>query len=89
MMSIWTQHLSDPEEIDKFQQGLLHARWIFDRQREILDQIEKSIENQETKSSVYDTPNWDYKQADANGSKRMIRKLKQLINLDHKEQHDR
>jgi len=51
-MSIWTQHLSDPEEIDKFQQGLLHARWIFDRQREILDQIEKSIENQETKSSV-------------------------------------
>lgn len=84
-MSVWTKHLKDPEEIEKFQQGLLHARWIFERQREILDQMEASIETQEANTKVYDLPNWDYRQADANGSKRMIRKMKQLINLDNKE----
>lgn len=81
MITAWTQHLQTEEEKEKFIQGLQHSRWLFDRMRTLLDQMETSIEQQELTTKAYDSPNWQYRQADANGCKRMIRKIKNLIDL--------
>lgn len=85
MITAWTNHLQTEEEKERFKESLLHSRWLFDRLTQLLDQMDKSLENQELSTKAYDSPNWQYRQADCNGSKRMIRKIKQLINLDHKE----
>jgi hypothetical protein len=81
MITAWTQHLQTDEEREKFTQGLQHSKWLFDRMRTLLDQMNDSLEEQELSTKAYDNANWQYRQADANGSKRIIRKIKRLIDL--------
>jgi len=89
MITAWTHHLSDPAEKDQFEKSLRNSKWILDRLNEMLVDMDKSLDRQETSPASYDTPSWAYKQAHLNGYRSCLSKVQQLINLDLKEQNDR
>lgn len=47
----------------------------------ILDRMEKEEARSETQLSEYDNPSWAYKQADRNGAKRIISKVRALFTI--------
>lgn len=85
MLTAWTQHIKDPEEKVRYASSLLNSRWILERQGDILDGIEKGLNRQEISPKAYDNPNWEYRQAHANGYRQCLYDLKKLNNLDHKD----
>ncbi len=48
---------------------------------DILSRYEEEENRSETSSADYDSPSWAYKQADRNGAKRMVRKIKNLFSI--------
>ena len=89
MISAWTKHLSSAEEKEKFEKGLRSSRWIIDRLSDMLKQIEENVVNTETSLRTYETPNWDYRQADTNGYRRCLNTIQKLLDLDQKDKNDR
>lgn len=47
---------------------------------EILDELERELDR--PKEADYENPNWAYKQADYNGARRMLQKIKGIIKDD-------
>lgn len=78
----WTKHLKDPENKERFTKEIYSARSVLERLFDILVEKEQSLDRSETNMSVYETPNWDYRQAHKNGNREAISFLKNLINLD-------
>jgi hypothetical protein len=89
MITAWTENLKTQEERDRFQDGLKHSKWLFSRMTELLDKIQRGILQTERSPKNYDKPNWQYRQAHANGYLQCLNDIKSLINLDPKEPHDR
>lgn len=85
MIGAWTTHLKSEEDIKKFKRSLHSALTALDRLDQILSEIDGGLVNQELSLKLYDTPNWDNKQAHINGQRSVIRTIKTLINLDPKE----
>lgn len=84
MITAWTQGLNE-EDQDKLKKQLKSSKGILDRLVEIMDRDEYALDRRESSSGVYDNPNWDYRQADANGYRRCLREYKQLLTIDPKE----
>ena len=89
MITAWTENLKTQEERDRFEDGLRHAKWLLSRLGELLDKIQRGILQTERSPKNYDKPNWEYRQAHANGYLQCLNDIKNLINLDHKESNDR
>lgn len=89
MLTVWTQNVKDLDEKVQLEKSLLHSRWVLERQNEILDGMERSLNRQEISPKVYDNPNWEYRQAHANGYRQCLMEVKKLNNLDQKDEHDR
>jgi hypothetical protein len=85
MLPQWTHHLKDPEEKKRFRSYIYNSRTILDRQLDILKGWEAELDNQETDVSAYETPSWAARQADNNGYRRCLKKMKHLLTLDQKE----
>lgn len=85
MITAWTKHLKTEEEKEKFNKSLMAARFILGRLQELLDEEKTGLESAEISSKIYDSPNWDYKQAHANGFKAALKLVSKLITLDPKE----
>jgi len=85
MKTAWTQHLTDPEEKVKFEESVLHSKWILEHLSTLLDMMEKSLNRQEISPRAYDQPNWDYRQAHANGYRQCLNNIQELLTLDRKE----
>lgn len=85
MKTIWTSDIKDLEEKTRLEQNLVRSKWLFDRQKAVLDKIEQDLDRGEMSPMRYDTPNWDYRQADINGYRRCLRDIKDLITLDQKD----
>jgi hypothetical protein len=85
MYSAWTKHLKTQEEKDKFVKGLQSCKWVFERQAELLNEIKNDIDKAEVSPRIYDSPNWEYRQAHINGFKQHHNMVMNLINLDPKE----
>ncbi len=81
MISAWFKHLKTPEEQEKFKGAVLGSKVIFRRMSEILDEKEAELSITE---NDYDTLNWAYRQADANGYRRCLKEIQKLINLGNK-----
>ena len=84
MLINWTQHLSDPEAKTEFERQVKSAIPVLERLGQILDQEVASKTKAELSSTVYDIPNWDYRQAHLNGYKEHHSLVSKLINLDQK-----
>ena len=87
MITAWTKHLKTEEEKDKFIKSLKASRYILDRLQQLLDEEKAGLESAEIRPKIYETPNWDYKQAHTNGFKAALRMVSKLINLDQENKH--
>lgn len=90
MLSIWTHHIKDPEQKDKAETELKYSVTSFNnRLRQILKDMDTSLDGQELATKAYDNPNWAYRQADINGYRRCIKKLLTITDLDQKDPYER
>ena len=83
--SLWTRHLPSQEEKERFVTYIRNSKGVLDRLLEIIELDEEELNRKETTELTYDSPSWAALQADRNGYRRYLRKIKQLINLDQKE----
>lgn len=81
----WTQNLKTDEEKQEFKKRLLGAKYVLDRLKTIADQNEESLGRQEVSPTSYDSPNWAYRQAHANGYRQCLNIYRQLLTLDPKD----
>lgn len=88
MISRWTQHIKDPEAKQRFANRILSCKDVFERLEDIILEKEQSLDRSEMNIESYDKPNWAYKQAHKNGLRAAFGTVKELINLDQKEQND-
>lgn len=82
MYTLWTTHLSDQEDKDKFKKQIRSAKDVLDRQKDILSEELKALERVEVGLKTYETPSWSAKQAHMNGDRSRIMWLLNLIDLD-------
>ena len=87
MITAWTKHLNTQEQKDKFTKSLMASRHVLDRLQELLDEEKFSLESAEISPKIYETPNWDYKQAHTNGFKAALKMVSRIINLDQENKH--
>lgn len=85
MIPNWTNHLKDPDEKERFRKYVLGSKSILERQTQILDEMEEELDQLETGENQYQSPSWAALQADRNGYRRALRRIKKLNNLDQKE----
>ena len=85
MIPNWTAHLKDPEEAKRFRQYIYSSKGVLERLSQIADEMEKELDQQETDIDQYSSPSWAALQADRNGYRRALRRIKKLITLDQKE----
>lgn len=85
MMPQWTNHLKDPEEKKRFRSYIYTSRTILDRQLDLIKDMEDALDSKELDENQYDSPSWAARQADINGYRRCLRKMKQLLTLDPKD----
>ena len=88
MKTVWTQHIENLDEKIQFEKSLLNSKWILDHLNTLLDRLEDGLDHQELSPKAYDQPNWDYRQAHANGFRQCLRKIKLLTTLDQKDTND-
>lgn len=89
MISAWTKHCKSQEEKDQYKESLQRVKWVLDDLKALVETNVSSIELQETSPKSYDSPNWPFRQAHANGYKEAMRDFIKLITLDPKEPHGR
>lgn len=82
MISAWTSHLKTEEEKEAFRKEVLGSRRVLQRLEQLLKIEEDGLDKAELNTTIYEIPNWDYRQADMNGVRRMLRTVRKIINLD-------
>lgn len=87
MITAWTKHLKTDEEKEHFNKRLKAAKYILDRLQVLLDEEKSGLESAEISPKIYETPNWDYKQAHTNGFKAALKMVSKLIKLDQENKH--
>lgn len=82
MITAWTKACKTEEEKKRLTDSVLGSKIALKRLGELLTEMEEDLTSSELSIKNYDSPNWSHKQADVNGSKRTIRTIKRIINLD-------
>lgn len=82
MISAWTKHIKDPEEKANFEKSIYNAISVLDRLKQIIAEEEQALNRSELDPSVYDKPNWEYRQAHKNGIRQALDRIKKFIDLD-------
>jgi len=85
MISAWTKHIKDEVDKERFRNSVLGSKLVLQRLQELLNEIKEDVDNTELNVKIYDSPNWDHKQAHLNGFKEALKKVSKIINLDQKE----
>lgn len=85
MITAWTKHLKTDEEKVQFEQSLKRAQWVLDHVKGLINTSQEAIEAGEISPKSYESPNWAYRQAHANGYKQALRDFNKLLTLDQKE----
>jgi len=85
MITAWTKHLKDPEDKKKFEDSLLHTRWLLDHLKKLIEEDLTGLDRSETDIRTFDQPNWAYRQAFKNGCRMSYNRILTLINLDQKD----
>lgn len=88
MITAWTKNLKTEEDKEKFNKSLRASRFILERLQELLDEEKSSLESAEISPKIYETPNWDYKQAHTNGFKAALKMVSKLITLDQEKRNN-
>lgn len=84
MKTVWTTHLKDEKEIERFKNSLLGSKYLFERELEIINDRLKAIDTIDTSVEKYKQPGWDAIQAHYNGEKAALKWVRELITLDNR-----
>ena len=84
----WTSHLKTEEDKDRFQKQIIASKPVLERLETLLNERQKAIESIETGTEKYIQPGWSAIQAHYNGEKASIKYIKNLLNLDQRENKD-
>lgn len=82
MKTVWTEHIKDPEEKQKFETYVSHSKELLERLSVIIERKLSSLDSSETTLEAYDKPNWQYRQAHKNGYRSCAKSILDLINPD-------
>lgn len=74
----WTKGL-DPKQKEDFERTLRGNRFLLERLTMILDGMDSEAEAQMLGDTIWENPNWPYKQADLTGFRRALKKIKELL----------
>ncbi len=75
----WVKGLEGEEKEEHIK--MLRSSLALKQLKEILLQWETAQEKQEVTQGDYDNPSWAYKQADRNGYKRLMTRMKELLSF--------
>lgn len=81
MISAWTKHLIDDKDKILFENQLLGSKTILDRLKDLLKEQLDALDRSEMDPSVYDTPNWENRQAHKNGFRSCIQRINKLLDI--------
>lgn len=82
MITAWTKNLSSDDDIIRFQNQFKGSKAVLERLQQLMDEEKTALESAEMSSKIYDSPNWDYKQAHTNGFKAALKMVSILIKPD-------
>lgn len=82
MYTRWTSHLNTDEEKESFRREIYSAKGVLERLAQIVNEDEEALDRSETDQRIYDSPNWDYRQAHKNGNRQYMRAVRLLTDLD-------
>lgn len=80
LSAIWTAHLKDPEEKQKFIKYIYSSNGVLDILTKIVEK--KLLEESKSSTTDYDQPSWAYRQADKAGYTRALTEVTNLIKLE-------
>jgi hypothetical protein len=78
-LDAWTAHIKDPKERDKFAEYIRNSTDLLERLTKIID-MKLAIAKRSTKVD-YESPGWAYRQADQNGTIRVLEDLRKLTKI--------
>lgn len=81
MISAWHKHLSEKDK-EQFKNQVLGSKPVLRRLQELLKEVEDDLDRVELDTKIYDSPNWDYRQADMNGFRRALKTVNKIIKVD-------
>lgn len=84
----WTSNLGTQDEKERFRKYVRQSKGVLDRLDQLLAIEEDILTSKETNESAYDTPSWAPQQADRNGYRRCLRRIRQLIYLDQRNDNE-
>lgn len=84
MIPNWTNHCKTAEEKALFERTIYNSASVLERQTQIINDMERDLDNAENDPTQYSCPSWAAMQADRNGYRRALRRIKQLNNLDQR-----
>lgn len=88
MITAWTKNCTSLEDADKLKASILGSKVALTRLRDLMKEDEDALNSREVGSKAYDLPNWEYRQADANGYRRCLREYMKLLNLDQEDKNE-
>ena len=85
MITAWTKNCATQEDKQKLEASILGSKIALNRLKDLMKEDEDALNSKEVGSKAYDLPNWEYRQADANGYRRCLREYMKLLNLDQED----
>lgn len=85
MITAWTKNCATSEDKAKLEASILGSKIALNRLKDLMKEDEETLNSREIGSKAYDLPNWEYRQADANGYRRCLREYQKLLTLDQEE----
>lgn len=80
MITKWTSHLPEADKA-QFKNQILGSKTVLERLQQILKEDEGYLNTAEMNPKIYDTPNWDYKQAHGNGYRAALHMVCRILDL--------
>lgn len=77
----WVKHLRDPHKREQLELTLRNSQVALNRLREVLQEMEDSLQQSESSLNDFDDPNWSHKQAFRNGAKSSLKQVKDLLDF--------
>lgn len=76
----WTKDIPIEDKVDA-EKNIRSALMTLNLERFLDDEVAQ-LDRQEIDPSVYDTPNWNYRQAHKNGYRQAIEKIRKIISVE-------
>lgn len=78
----WTKHLKAKADKEEFRKEVIASRHVLKVLKSLLEEDLRASQTSQESEEGYALPSWPYKQADAIGEQRAIKKVIKMITLE-------